>query len=969
MPAQGRRPVYEFGPWEIDLTRRELRAHRVPVPIGGRAFEIIEALVESAGEFVTKDDLMSRVWSGAIVEESALHVHISSVRKALGPDRGMLKTAYGRGYRLLGRWTVRRESPSTAPAELETVPSAVPTFVTNVPVATPELIGRQTAAQHVREFLSAHRVVTLTGPGGIGKTALAINVARSLMPTFDGASVVVELVSVSDPKLVPSAIASALDLKMGGDEILPDSVARAIGGRKLLIVLDNCEHIIEAAARLAETLVRLCPYASILATSREILWIECEHVYAVPPLDVPPQHQEEIGKVLGHSAVQLFVARTTALRSDFSPQEENLPAIVAICRRLDGIPLAIEFAAARAATLGLDQVASRLDDRFRLLTAGRRTALPRHQTLHATLDWSYELLPDSERCLLRRMAIFAAGFTLEAAIVVMSDNVADASTVVEGIANLVAKSLLTLDGSVSSGRWRLLETIRAYALEKLVESGEAEWVARRHAEFFRDLYASIASGPKLQPSSEDLVRHVREIDNVRAALDWSFSPSGDSLIGAVLTAEYAPFWLHLSLVVECRERIERALEGLGPDVNQDVRLRMRLHSALGLTLILTMGPVERTRLVLTEALEVAESLDDLLGQLYALRTMWVLHFNVGEFRALQLTAERFSRVAKRTGDPVVDLVADRFIGNTLQIGGNPREAQNYLERVVCHYVAPSQQRHTTWIHYDQPVQIRAMLARVLWQRGLVTQATIQARMSVETGQAGNNKFALCWALCLAVCPIGLMTGDLVAAERAAAMLSDLAARHNWTLWKIVGRCLKGWLLVMRGDCATGSALLRTGLETCERTGWTMCYPEFLSALAEGLAGVGQITEAISTVDRALARVERPGELWYLAELLRLKGELLLQQAADQSISAAEGCFVRALDVARQQGALFWELRSALGLARLRVRQGRRDDVRPILAPVYHKFTEGFETADMRAARAMLESAPPRRIGAPAKKAS
>jgi predicted ATPase/DNA-binding winged helix-turn-helix (wHTH) protein len=968
MPAQGRGPVYEFGPWEIDLTRRELRAHGAALPIGGRAFEIIEALVEAAGEFVTKDDLMSRVWSGAIVEESVLHVHISSIRKALGPDRGMLKTAYGRGYRLLGRWTVRRESPSTAPAELETVPSAVPTFVTNIPVATPELIGRQTAAQHVRELLSAHRVVTLTGPGGIGKTALAINVARSLMPTFDGASVVVELVSVSDPKLVPSTIASALDLKMGGDEISPDSVARAIGGRKLLIVLDNCEHIIEVAARLAETLVRLCPHTSILATSREILRIECEHVYAVPPLDVPPLHQEEIGKVLGHSAVQLFIARTMALRADFLPQEENLPAIAAICRCLDGIPLAIEFAAARAATLGPDQVASRLDDRFRLLTSGRRTALPRHQTLRATLDWSYELLPDSERCLLRRMVIFAAGFTLEAAIAVMSD-IAVASTVVEGIANLVAKSLLTLDGSVSSGRWRLLETIRAYALETLVESGEAEWVARRHAEFFQDLYASIASGPKLQPSSADLVRHVREIDNVRAALDWSFSPSGDSLIGAVLTAEYAPFWLHLSLVVECRERIERALDRLDPDVSQNAPLRMRLHIALGLPLILTMGPVEKTRIVLTKALEVAESLDDLLAQLYALRTMWVLHFNVGDFRALQLTSERFSRVAKRIGDPVVDLVADRLIGNILQIGGNPREAQNYLERVVCHYVAPSEQRHTTWVHYDQPVQTRAMLARVLWQQGLVAQATNQARMSVDTGQAGDNKFALCWALCLAVCPISLMTGDLVAAERAAAMLSDLAARHNWTLWKIVGRCLEGWLLVTRGDCATGSALLRTELETCERTGWTMCYPEFLGALAEGLAGVGQITEAISTVDRALARVERPGELWYLAELLRLKGELLLQQAADQSISAAENCFVRALDVARQQGALFWELRSALGLARLRVRQGRRDDVRPILAPVYHKFTEGFETADMRAARAMLESAPPRRIGAPVKKAS
>jgi predicted ATPase/DNA-binding winged helix-turn-helix (wHTH) protein len=883
MPARGRRPVYEFGPWEIDLTRRELRAHRVPVPIGGRAFEIIEALVESDGEFVTKDDLMSRVWSGAIVEESALHVHISAVRKALGPDRGMLKTAYGRGYRLLGGWTVRRESPSTALAELETVPSAVPTFVTNIPMVMPELIGRQTAAQHVREHLSAHRVVTLTGPGGIGKTALALNVARSLFPTFDGDSVVVELVSLSDPKLVPSAMASVLGLKMGGGEISPDSIARAIGGKKLLLVLDNCEHVVEAAARLAETLVRLCPRMSILATSREILRIEGEHVYAVPPLDVPPQHQEEIGKVLGHSGVQLLIVRTRALRSDFSPQEKNLPAIVAICRRLDGIPLAIEFAAARAGTLGLDQVASRLDDRFRLLTAGRRTALPRHQTLRATLDWSYELLPEAERCLLRRLAIFAAGFTLEAAIAVMSADITVASTVVEGTANLVAKSLVTLDGSVQSGRWRLLETIRAYALEKLAESGEAEQAARRHAEFFRDLFVSTAPGPKLQASIEDLPRHGREIDNVRAALDWSFSPSGDLPTGIVLTAAYAPVWLHLSLVVECRERIEHALDRLDPDERRSAPLRIRLHAALGLT---------------------------------------------------------------------------------LQVSGNPREAQNHLERALRCYVAPSEQRY----HYDQPVMIRAMLARAMWLRGLVDQAAVQARMSIEVGQAADNKFLL-WALYLAACPITLITGDLVAAERAVTMLNDLTASQDSTQWTILGRCFKGWLLIMRGEAATGSALLRTGLEACERSGQTTCYPEFLGALAEGLAGVGQITEAIAAVDRALAKVERGGDLWYLAELLRLKGELLLQQAAGQSISAAEECFIRALDVARQQGALFWELRSVLSLARLRVRHGRPDDAWPILAPVYDRFTEGFETADMRAARAMLKSAPPRCIGTHTKNAN
>jgi predicted ATPase len=238
----------------------------------------------------------------------------------------------------------------------------------------------------------------------------------------------------------------------------------------------------------------------VLATSREVLRIEGEHVYRVPPLDVPPQHEEEPGSILGHSAVQLFIARTRALDSDFSPHGENLRAIAAICRRLDGIPLAIEFALARAATLGLQQVVSRLEDRFALLTGGRRTALPRHQTLRAALDWSYELLPEPERCLLRRLGIFAAGFTLEAASAVMSDKGYPASVLLEQIANLVAKSLVTSEGSAPTGRWRLLETTRAYALEKLAESGETEPIARRCAEFFRDLVRPAALGSQVQPT-------------------------------------------------------------------------------------------------------------------------------------------------------------------------------------------------------------------------------------------------------------------------------------------------------------------------------------------------------------------------------------------------------------------------------------------------------------------------------------
>src|SRR5258705_1658227 len=294
--AQGRQLVYESGEWEVDLTRRELRARGVPVPIGGRAFEIIEVLVQSAGELVTKNDLSARVWPGAIVEDNTLQFHISAIRKAFGRDREMLKTASGRGYRLLGAWTSRQEDTSSVDSiDLEPMRSPAEPFQTNLPAAASELVGRTIAVQDLRALLSAYRVVTLTGPGGIGKTRLALEVARGL---FQSDVRLVELVSLSDPGLVPTAVAGVLGLKLTGDATSAESVARAIGARKLLIVLDNCEHVIDAAARLTETIVRMCPRTTILVTSREILKIEGELVYRVLPLYVH-SHDEEPGNMPG----------------------------------------------------------------------------------------------------------------------------------------------------------------------------------------------------------------------------------------------------------------------------------------------------------------------------------------------------------------------------------------------------------------------------------------------------------------------------------------------------------------------------------------------------------------------------------------------------------------------------------------------------------------------------------------------
>ena len=476
-----RPPVYAFGGWEIDLARRELRSRGVPVQLGGRAFEIIAELAKAAGELVTKNDLMDRVWPGAIVEDNALQVHIAAIRKALGTDRKLLKTAFGRGYRLLGSWTIQQEAPvrTALVSDAKRTPAKRPT--TNLPVATSELIGRGSAIDHLQELLSAYRLVTLVGPGGIGKSALAVEVARSLVPSFHGDVCLVELASLADPMLVPLQVARALGVRLHGNDTSPELVAHAVGDRKLLIVLDNCEHLVDASARLAEAIVSRCPGSVILATSREVLRISGEYVYRVPPLDVPPVDDAESNDPLRHAAVQLFVARAKALGADLAADEANLESIATICRRLDGIPLALELAAARAALLGSQQVAALLDDRFAVLTGGRRTALPRHQTLRMTLDWSFNLLPAAEAGVLIRLAVFAGQFPMDGTIAIAGD--VEPALVTDHVANLVAKSLVVAELRHQKPYYRLLDTTRAYALEKLRAGGEFGETARRLARY------------------------------------------------------------------------------------------------------------------------------------------------------------------------------------------------------------------------------------------------------------------------------------------------------------------------------------------------------------------------------------------------------------------------------------------------------------------------------------------------------
>lgn len=932
--------------------KREVRANGMAVPIGSRAFEIIETLVQAAGGLVTKDDLMTRVWPGVIVEDNTVQVHISAIRKALAADRGMLKTVSGRGYRLLGGWTIRRESVPPKLDVPEPPRAGGRPFLTNVPVAASALIGRETAVRHLCDLASAYRVVTLTGPGGIGKTVLASEVCRRLFPTIESDVLFAELASLSNPELVPSRVAYVLNLQLRGDEMAPEAVARAIGSRKVLLVLDNCEHLIDAAARMAETLLRLCPHATVLATSREVLRIEGEFVYRVTALDVPAQHMDATDEVLEHGAVQLFVARTRSLRADFRPQGDSLPVIATICRRLDGIPLAIEFAAARAATLGVQQVARRLDDRFALLTGGRRTALPRHQTLRATLDWSYELLSEREQHLLRHLAVFPGGFTIEAAAAINGGSESD-TQIAERISSLVWKSLLTLVGSTGGPRWRLLETTRAYALEKLAENGEREQAARRQAEFFRDLFAPTKGGPLV--TLDELPHYVREIDNVRAALDWAFSRGGEKAVGIALTAAYAPVWLHWPLIAECRAHVARARDNLGADSGLSPRLRAQLLTMLGLVLVYTGAADERSASVLAEALNVAESLGDPEAQLQALYAIWTHRFINGDLGTTHKLAERIALIAPHTGDSADMQVADRLLGTTYHYLGDQRQAQHRFESALNRYTAPSGRRRVMWLLFDGRVIPQTRLARVLWMRGLAEGALQVAKASLEDARAAGHELSMCFALSEALCPLHLMAGDIRAATQYVTMLSELVTRNGFLMSRF--EHFEGVLSIKRGDAAQGVTKLRSALGDFSSAGQALIGSELVGDFAEALACQGNLVEASTVIDNALARSQRDGVLWHMPELLRMKAELSIRQFGDRSFSAAEHLFSEAMEMAGEQAALFWQLRVAVSLARLKIRQHRAIEARTILAPVCEAFAVTAEFSDLGAARELLNTLP------------
>jgi len=452
-----------FGPFRLHVAERRLECAGAPVHLNGRALDILVLLVEHAGRVVSKTELIAAVWPDVTVEEGALRVHISTVRKALGDGATgarYVTTVPRRGYCFV--------TPISRLVEPTPVGSAG-----SIPPPLNRMVGRDEATREVSAELSANRFVSVVGPGGIGKTTVAVAAGHMLLAESE-AVCFLDLGLLNDAVLVPDAVASALGLRVQSSDPTP-GIIKFLRNKRMILIFDSCEHVIDAAATLVERIFQEAPQVCILATSRETLRVEGEHVHRLKPLDSPPDAPElTAAQVLTFPAAQLFVERAVASDQTFQLEDRDAAAVGEICRRLDGIPLAIELAAGRVHAHGVQEIAVLLNHRFRLLWVGRRTAMPRHQTLSAALDWSYDLLCDSDATILGRLSVFAGAFTIEAAVAVAGADNIDREQVAAALESLVAKSLVTADVSRTPTRYRLLDTTRMYVLAKLTEIGDAD---------------------------------------------------------------------------------------------------------------------------------------------------------------------------------------------------------------------------------------------------------------------------------------------------------------------------------------------------------------------------------------------------------------------------------------------------------------------------------------------------------------
>lgn len=933
--------AFAFGRFRIIPNERLLERDRQPVPLGSRAFDLLCLLIDRAGEVVSKADLMARAWPGLTVDESSLRFHVVQLRRAL--DDGKNADSYvvnvpGRGYCFVA--PVHRATKSNRSDACDLAPNQG-----RLPSRPNRLVGRDAAVVTLAEQLTARRFVALRGPGGIGKTTVAITLAHEVATSFRDGVQFIDLGTLRDPHLVAIAVASALGLLIPVGDPTPRLI-EALRDRELLLIIDNCEHVIDAVARLAETIHMQAPAVSILATSRESLEAASEFVIELTSLEIPPEDLPDGLDINRYSSVRLFTECAAAAGCRLALSDGESDVVARICRKLDGMPLAIELVASRLSAHSLAEIDELIEGRFRLALPGRRTAPQRHQSLSAALDWSYDLISPAERSLLQHLSVFPGAFTLNGARAV-AGGLNEPEAVLDNLEQLVAKSLVTSRPDAGLARFRLLETTRAYAAEKLAVSGMAHAAHLSHARYVLE-----ALGPRTyEPGGQHpggWSHRVELLPDARAALDWAYSDARGAQLRTPLAAACARLFVELNLLEECRIWAGRAIDTVDDGLSYHAA-KVELLWAFGHAAMFTERNSHQCETALRGGLELAQAVGDSPNQFRLLSRLHALYRRTGERKRLLEVARLADTVAAAIGDPAAIARAQTYLGVAYHLGGDQRLAREKLEAGEAGDAAIPD---LPIDHFAYPRGTQIMSCTNLWLLGFPDQAVEVANRLTKIGS--NPDLAMyCAGLCFAA-RVYRWIGDLSRLEEAADRLAAYSRKHGLGPFSTAATALKGELCIARGAVGQGIELLRPALPRMLADRLELYSGAATIALVEGMAAQGRPADAFSTIEARIDAVAAQGDSWEMPELLRVRGELRARcgngSGAAQDIRAS-------IELAERQSALSWNLRAAISSVRLADSGPASAQALSELNHTLARFTEGSDTADLRVARQLLETSP------------
>ena len=938
----------EFGPYCLSPSERLLTRDGKPIEIGGRSIDLLAALVEQPGRVLSKRELLKRVWPDVVVEDGSLRFHMAALRKILRDGENgarYISTQVGVGYAFVA--AVQRLPAATVKTGQSERTECMP--VERLPARLSRLFGREADIQLLVDRMSEAQLFTIVGSAGVGKTTLAVEIGHALLPRFADKVHFVDLSALADPALLPSAIAAAVGILVQGDDPMA-VVLGHIRDEELLLVLDNCEHLIDAASTIVERIGDTAPKVSILATSREPLRVRGEHVHWLGSLDYPDCSADlSLEALLAFPAVALFVERATASNSALRIDLDAARLIADMCSRLDGMALPIELTAVRAAAHGLEATSTLLGERFSLGWSGRRTALLRQQTLQATLDWSYQLLSDVQRLTLERLSVFLGPFSTGAALAVVAGEGIEPDAAAAALDELTAKSLISPDRWGEPGFYRLLEITRTYAHEKFAtrDPDEINATARRHALLFlKELEGVWISNGTYRGRAPRFSLHLASI---RKALIWSFSEEGDIAIGVPLAAASAPAFLTLSLLAECRTWCSRAVTHL-EDRHRDTPAEMELQAALGLSLMFTRGNGEAAERAFRRALELAVLLKDRWIQLRLLGRLHIFHERIGDFKRARSWADMAVQVAEEIAEPEAIAIAASLAGISSHLAGDHSRARRELELSLIN-CPRSDRARTIYYGFDHRNRSSIALARTLWLQGYADQAKQLAAKTVQESAGldypATHCIALMWAL-----SVDFWTGDLDQARANLDSFTRCAELNAFGPYIAASGGFRGRLAIRHGTASEAVAWMEESLARLRAARYELLTTSFSMTLAQGLAMIGRHKEALDLMDLTIERCSRSDELFAMPEMLRIKASIAKVLAGS---SQAEALLLDALAWSRRQGARSWELRSAVDLASLLMAERRPAEAVALLRPLREQFQEGFDTADLRAADHLLRA--------------